>query len=89
MFITDTQMQRARYAKETSTTTAAPWALDFSTLFPKTNCGLELFKRKLDEFLLQLPDQPQVPGYPRQYNNSLLDVITAYQRAQGGAFGLA
>ena len=54
-----------------------------------TNCGLELFKRKLDEFLLQLPDQPHVSEYPRQYNNSLSDVITAYQRTQGGAFGLA
>ena len=29
-----------------------------------TNCGLELFKRKLDEFLLQLPGQPQSQDTP-------------------------
>ena len=42
------------------------------------NCTKEKFKSKLDSFLKQIPDEPQIPGYTasrRADSNSILDMI--------------
>jgi len=43
-----------------------------------TNCSTESFKRRLDSFLMTVPDEPQLPGYTafrRAESNSLLDMV--------------
>ena len=43
-----------------------------------TNCSIEEFKKALDEYLKDVPDEPQIPGYTscrRADTNSLLDMI--------------
>ena len=42
------------------------------------NCSVEIFKRALDRFLVDVPDEPLIPGYTairRAYSNSHLDMI--------------
>ena len=44
------------------------------------NCSVEIFKRALDRFLVDVPDEPLIPGYTamrRADSNSLLDMIHA------------
>ena len=44
-----------------------------------TNCPVESFKRALDRFLTDIPDEPQIPGYTsmrRADSNSLVDMIS-------------
>ena len=43
-----------------------------------SSCGVEDFKKELDKNLLQIPDEPQIPGYTamrRRETNSILDMI--------------
>ena len=43
-----------------------------------SSCGVEYFKKELDKKLLQIPDEPQIPGYTamrRRETNSILDMI--------------
>ena len=42
------------------------------------NCSVETFKRALDRFLLNVPDEPLIPGYTamrRADSNSLLNMV--------------
>ena len=42
-----------------------------------TRCSVDSFKRRLDHYLLTIPDEPQIPGYTAQRradSNSLLDM---------------
>ena len=42
------------------------------------NCPVDMFKRKLDKYLEQIPDEPLIPGYTiirRCDSNSLIDMI--------------
>ena len=48
------------------------------------NVGVETFKRKLDEFLATIPDEPQSPGYTlfrRADTNSLLHMVPALKQS--------
>ena len=45
-----------------------------------TNVGIPTFKKKLDEFLATIADEPQLPGYTasrRADSNSLLHMVPA------------
>ena len=42
------------------------------------SCSVDIFKRALDRFLTNVPDEPLIPGYTamrRADSNSLLDMI--------------
>lgn len=50
-----------------------------------TGCSVDLFKRRLDRYLLTVPDEPQIPGYTAQRqadSNSLLDMTRLAQAYQ-------
>ena len=52
-----------------------------------TRVSVNTFKRKLDHFLSQLPDQPTVDGYyglRACSSNSLVDIIPQMNRAAAG-----
>ena len=47
-----------------------------------TGCTVESFKRRLDRYLITIPDEPQIPGYTAQRraeSNSLLDMTSLSQ----------
>ena len=49
-----------------------------------TNVGVNTFKKKLDEFLAAIPDEPQSPGYTssrRADTNSLVDMVPAIKQS--------
>ena len=42
----------------------------------KTGCSVVTFKNSLDKYLMNIPDQPRLPGYPNTTtSNSILDMI--------------
>ena len=44
-----------------------------------SNCSVDIFKRALDKFLAEVPDEPLIPGYTamrRADSNSLVDMIS-------------
>ena len=46
-----------------------------------TECSFNVFKGRLDKFLLNVPDQPSLPGYQQQaVSNCLLDQIQQLKR---------
>ena len=49
-----------------------------------TGVGVETFKKKLDDFLATIPDEPQSPGYTsfrRADTNSLLHMVPAFKQS--------
>ena len=49
-----------------------------------TNVGVDTFKKKLDEFLAAIPDEPQSPGYTssrRADTNSLVDMVPTIKQS--------
>ena len=51
----------------------------------RTGCTKEIFKKALDRYLLQIPDEPQVRGYTIMRStdsNSLVDMVKHVHRTQ-------
>ena len=53
-----------------------------------TNTNTESFKKALDKFLIQVPDEPHIPSHPqrRAKSNSLVDAVGTWNLDSGRAF---